>query len=93
MEITCDTHLITIESPGRWNPSVRRILEDTHVNKDLLYKESVLSITFETIQKDSYKGKDFYAKKERLTFYYYKSPNTLTNQGTHNLPFFSTLEL
>ena len=25
--------------------------------------------------------------------YYYKSPNTLTNQGTHNLPRSSTLEL
>ena len=25
--------------------------------------------------------------------YYYKSPNTLTNQGTHNLPLSSTLEL
>ena len=25
--------------------------------------------------------------------YYYKSPNTLTNQGTHNLPLSSTLKL
>ena len=55
MEITCDTHLITIESLGRWNPSVRRIPKDTHVNKGLLYKESVLPITFGTIQEDSYK--------------------------------------
>ena len=39
MENTCDTHLITIESLGRWNPSVKRILEDMRVNKDLLYKE------------------------------------------------------
>ena len=27
------------------------------------------------------------------TLYYYKSPNTLTNQGMHNLPLSSTLEL
>ena len=39
MENTCDTHLITIESLGRWNPNVKRIPEDTHVNKDLFYKE------------------------------------------------------
>ena len=63
MEITCDTHLITIESLGKWNPSVRRIPEDTHVNKDLFYKESVLSITFGTIQEDSYKEKTFTPRK------------------------------
>ena len=27
------------------------------------------------------------------TFYYYKNLNTLTNQGTHNLPLSSILEL
>ena len=48
-----DTHLITIESLGKWNSSVKRIPEDTHVNEDLLYKESVLSITFGAIQEDS----------------------------------------
>ena len=36
---TCDTHLATIESQGKWNPSTKRILEDTHINEDLLYKE------------------------------------------------------
>ena len=39
MENTCDTHLITIESLGKWNPSVKRIPKDMRVNKDLLYKE------------------------------------------------------
>ena len=53
MEITCGTLLITIESLGKWNSSVKRIPEDTHVNKDLVYKESVLSITFGAIQEDS----------------------------------------
>ena len=57
MENTCDTHLIIIESLGRWNPSMKRIPEDTCVNKDLLYKESVLSIMFGTIQEDSCKEK------------------------------------
>ena len=38
MEKTCDTHLITIESQGEGNPSTKRIPEDTHINKDLLYK-------------------------------------------------------
>ena len=47
------THLITIESPGKWNSSVKRIPEDTHVNEDLLYKESVLSIMCGVIQEDS----------------------------------------
>ena len=45
------------------NPNTKRILEDTHINKDLLYKESVLSITFGTIQKDSYKEKTSTPKK------------------------------
>ena len=48
---------------------------------------------FGTIQEDFYEEKNFYTKEEMSTFYYYKSPNTLTNQGTHNLPFYSTLEL
>ena len=39
MENICDTHLITIESLGRWNPSMKRIPEETRINKDLLYKE------------------------------------------------------
>ena len=38
MEKTCDTHLVTIESQGKWNPSTKRILEDTRINEDLLYK-------------------------------------------------------
>ena len=36
---TCDTHLATIESQGKWNPSTKKILEDTHITEDLLYKE------------------------------------------------------
>ena len=52
MKITCDTHLITIGTLGKWNSSMKKILEDTHVNGDLLYKESVLSITFGAIQED-----------------------------------------
>ena len=39
MENTCDTHLITIESLGKWNPSMKRIPQDTRVNENLLYKE------------------------------------------------------
>ena len=39
MENTCNTHLITMEFQGKWNPSTIRILEDTYINKDLLYKE------------------------------------------------------
>ena len=35
---TCNTHLITIESQGKWNPSMKRIPEDTCVNEDILYK-------------------------------------------------------
>ena len=38
MEKTCNTHLVTIESQGEGNPGVKRILEDTRINKDLLYK-------------------------------------------------------
>ena len=52
MKITCDTHLITIGTLGKWNSSMKKIPEDTHVNGDLLYKESVLSITFGAIQED-----------------------------------------
>ena len=47
---------------------------------------------FGTIQEDFYEEKNFYTKEEMSTFYY-KSPNTLINQGTHNLPFSNTLEL
>ena len=36
---TYDTHLISIESEGKWNLSTKRILEDTRVKEDLLYKE------------------------------------------------------
>ena len=36
---TCDIHLIAIESQGKWNPSTKRIPEDTCVNEDLLYKD------------------------------------------------------
>ena len=36
---TCDKHLATIKSQGKWNPSTKRISEDTHINEDLLYKE------------------------------------------------------
>ena len=36
---TCDTHLATIESQGKWNPSTNRIPEDMRINEDLLYKE------------------------------------------------------
>ena len=39
MGSTCDTHLITIESQGKWNSSTKRIPEDTRINEDLLYKE------------------------------------------------------
>jgi len=39
MENTCDTHLITIESLGKWNLSMERIPEDMRVNEDLLYKK------------------------------------------------------
>ena len=38
MEKTCDTHLVTNESHGKWNPSTKRILEDMRINEDLLYK-------------------------------------------------------
>ena len=38
MEKTCDTHLATIESQGKWNSSIKRIPEDTRFNEDLLYK-------------------------------------------------------
>ena len=38
-ENTCDTHLATMESQGKWNPSTNRIPEDTRINEDLLYKE------------------------------------------------------
>ena len=33
------TDLATIESQGKWNPSVKRIPEDPRINEDLLYKE------------------------------------------------------
>ena len=36
---TYDTHLAIIESQGKWNPSTKRIPEDTRINEDLLYKE------------------------------------------------------
>ena len=36
---TCGTHLIIIESQGKWNPSTKRILKDMRINEDLLYKE------------------------------------------------------
>ena len=36
---TCDTHLATIESQGKWNPSTKRIPEDMRINEDLLYKK------------------------------------------------------
>ena len=39
MGSTCDTHLITIESQGKWNSSTKRISEDTRINEDLLDKE------------------------------------------------------
>ena len=39
MKNTCDTHIITIELLGKWNPSMKRIPKDTCVNEDLLYKE------------------------------------------------------
>ena len=39
------------------------------------------------------KRKDFQSNKERSALYYYKNSNILTNQGTHNLPLSSTLEL
>ena len=35
---------------------------------------------------DSYKEKTSKPRKEMSTFFYYKSSNTLTNQGTHNSP-------
>ena len=35
---------------------------------------------------DSYKEKTSKPTKEMSTFFYYKSSNTLTNQGTHNSP-------
>ena len=38
MEKTCNTHLVTIESQGKQNPSTKRIPEDIRTNKDLLYK-------------------------------------------------------
>ena len=43
--------------------------------------------------KDSYKEKNSTPRKRGQPFTTIKSPNTLTNQGTHNLPLFSTLEL
>ena len=46
MKKTCDTHLVTIESQGEGNPSVKRILEDTRINKDLLYKGMTCSSCF-----------------------------------------------
>ena len=36
---TCDTHLATIKSQGKWNPSTKRIPEDNRINEDFLYKE------------------------------------------------------
>ena len=29
----------TLRSLDKWNPSTKRILEDTHINEDFLYKE------------------------------------------------------
>ena len=37
-ENTCDTHLATMESQGKWNPSTKRIPKDMRINEDLLYK-------------------------------------------------------
>ena len=34
---TCNTHLITIKFQGKWNPSTKRISEDTRVYEDLFY--------------------------------------------------------
>ena len=38
------------------------------------------------VHKDSYKEKTSKPRKEMSTFFYYKSPNTFTNQGSHNSP-------
>ena len=89
---TCGTHLATIESQGKWNPSAKRILEDTCINENLLYKKMCCPSRLGLFERILIR-KDFYTKEEMSTFYYYKSHNTLTNQGTHNLPFSSTLEL
>ena len=74
MENTCDTHLITIGTLGKWNSSMKKIPEDTHVNGDLLHKESVLSITFGTIQGDSHKEKTSIPRKRGQPFTTIKAP-------------------
>ena len=65
----------------------------------IVYKEMTCPPHFEKPKRDSYMEripqnmpkktpirKDFYSKEKRSIFDYYKSPNTLTRQDTHNLP-------
>ena len=54
MENTCNTHLIIMESQGKWNPSTTRIPEDTWRSS---LQGNVLFITFGTIQVEFYKEK------------------------------------
>ena len=71
------------------------------VYKEITYSPHVVKSKGIPIRKGSHKirpkrllkGKDFESNKEISTLYYYKNPNTLTNQGMHNLPLSSTLKL
>ena len=87
---TCDSHLATIESQGKWNLNTKRIPEDTRINEDLLYKELSCQSRLGLFKKIPIRKR---LLQEVMSTFYYKSPNTLINQGTHNLPFSSTLEL
>ena len=76
-----------------------RIPEDARINEDLIYKRMTCSSRLGFLKKTPIRkglglqGKYLDSKEKRSILDYYKNPNTLTYQGTHNLLLFSTLEL